>query len=354
MKNSYTSRRSFLGACASALLGASLLFPTNSRAEEPKLTLATIVQEDLPQEIRAMNFNLMDYHRGEDPSREVILVGEHHLYEGIREKELKLLEFLIKKYRPDSIGLEGFWEEIIPNVSKDYPSELYGKEISDKMRNLGSSLTPSGIKRLNKMGIIVPGQISVGDVLKKIYVGLNQLAEKNKIPVYGIENRDLLLRTTFETNLKDLMQYLVNEYPNKKFGEIENIEEISRFYDIMKGCFPNLGGIPRGQSLREYFEGYSKEKSKKDLELGLIGWGYQVRDRNKSFARNIENSMKKLASKRGIAIMGFAHVDLYPFTDSTQTHKLIPYTTLVISTPGIRVEEKERERKDLLKKIFKR
>jgi hypothetical protein len=354
MKNSYTSRRSFLGTCASALLGASLLFPTYSRAEEQKPTLATIVQEDLPQEIRAMNFNLMDYRRGEDPSKEVILLGEHHLYEGIREKELKLLEFLIKKYQPDSLGLEGFWEEIIPNASKDYPSELYGKDLSSKIKSLGSSLNSSAIKRLNQIGIILPNQISIGDVLKKVYVRLNPLVEKNKIPLYGIEDRNLLLRMALETNFRDLMQYLIKEYPNKKFEEIENIEEINRFYNIIREYFPNLGGIPKGQSLKEYFEEYNKEQDKKGMELGIRCWDLEIRDRNKAFARNIEKSMKKLTSQRGMAIMGFGHVDLYPFTESTQTHKLIPYTTLVISTPGIRVEEKERERKELLKKFHKK
>ncbi|MDP2925678.1 MAG: hypothetical protein Q8N99_04875 [Nanoarchaeota archaeon] len=323
------TRRSFCRGLASLVLSGAVLLNPGYSAEQERVettqlpSLTRLVKEGLPKEFKELGFNLSVYTPKKSDS-DVIIIGEHH-----DDNSTKLIEYLINEYGIDSIGLDSFWGEFKDYENRVYYEEVFGKDLIPKLGKINEDENKD--------------KLTIKDTLEKLYPDIDRISKDHNLNLYGIEDKDLLLKNYFNAYLIYLIRK-IGDNP-KKYDDIDNIKRYEELYHIFRCRFPDLGNIKKGITLRQYVEEYKNDRFSRDKEFNSIVLDSLIKERNKLFAENIERYMRRFKSKRSLVITGFNHTDMIPLSGYDNIQKLILYTSLVITTPGIKIKDPTKTKK---------
>ncbi|VVB78164.1 Uncharacterised protein [uncultured archaeon] len=309
------SRRNFLGAVA---LGASLLFPSYLPAQEQRApSFFSLKATGLPREFKEKGFEIagdwnMNY------GRELFIIGENHLYPNILDLESKLIDYLVREYKADSIGIEGFWggpnEDLVSKVRNEYLNPL-GKDLEREF-----------------------GEGKISDPLKRRYEKLEEYKKfigKINIPCYGLEEKDLSIKVDLINSINEIINYTIDKREKTEYEKIENIRLKEKFFIYLKTKLPEEKWL-KDQTLKTISEDDYDAKKRRD-ECAASFVDTLINQRNKAFARNIESYTKKLGSKKGIIITGNAHTEYFlaGFAKHDNLQHYLEFNSLIVRSPGI-------------------
>lgn len=302
------------------LLGITLLTPLNSYSAEPSQTspvqqsksnLEELAKTGLPKEFKEMGFTIGDYVK-RNSDKELIILAENHLADGVKRKEEKIIQFLIEKHKADSLGLEGCSGEY-PDVKSPIMIDIFARWSA------------------------------------KEYLG------KNKIPLYGLSTYQIMnneIRIESTTNFllgkytydkaRTLLEKVNStEFENDKFlGGKSIFTDPTKIQEVMK----NLNETQLPEDIKKvYLKCIKADKIEKQEILEILRFQdkFTLEERTRDFAKNIKYFAEKNNSKKGIIIIGSAHVHS-DIVKMKNLQDFLPYSYLLIYTPGIDKEKTEK------------
>ena len=312
-------RRKFLG---SLVLGATLLFPHYLNAEESKTTAPSFLslkQTGLPKEFKEKGFEIerdwnMNY------NKELFIIGENHEYPNIIDLESKLIDYLIREYKADSLGLEGFYG----NLNENLLLRLVNENINPFEEDLKKEFGKETIRSLE-----LKGYLKKDDEKIKAY---EKFFKQLKIPCYGLEEKDLFINTNNIIGITKIADYVLKE--KTKYNDIKDIRLLERLFEFLKQRLPREG-LLKDQTLESFIQdNYEAKKLREDF--AKVYFDNLINQRNKAFAKNIEDYTKKIDSKRGIIITGHLHSSflLAGFANHDNLQHYLKFNSLIVSSPG--------------------
>lgn len=276
------------------------------------------------------------------PEEAVILYDSH--FTEVRQNVQGIIDFLVKEHGFDSIGLEGFYgpprNTLGEDVRRDFNEFFEGKNIiKDKTATVHDE---SGV-HYKKIPIIEP--MPAGHYKK--YVG------QSSVPTFGIEDKDIYLRTIALMGLTTCMQY-VNQHMNRQvrfvgvvrmpYDDVPNVDQLEDYVSFLKKKMPDVP-FP-GENLEEMIE--NRNRLNVDYQK-FQEYLFDLRSVQSNFAMsdNIQEYLRTTDSKKPIIVVGLLHgLSADQILDRvgrsgfrlgfspvySPLHELLPYSTLSVDS----------------------
>ncbi len=287
-----------------------------------KPSLEELARQGLPQEFREMGFTMGEY-VNRDSDRELIIIGENHKAKDLKKKEREFINFLIEKYQADSLGLEGFWGALGKDDEKrKYSRELFSEKFLESMSQL------LGNKIYLENDSFLEAEKNIYSVLAD-YIRRDNTDPQHSLRAYGLESRDVYA-------IAEIYTLLLNSL--KLNLEKREWDKIKKIIPLVLEEAEKIGG--KNKTLPEtgvYLRNTPNEIFRIDYER--VYHEILVKKRNEEFAKNIEKYMQMYDSKRSIIIVGITHAEYLRLSRNEKSiPELIPYSSLVICAPGVKID----------------
>ena len=298
-------------------------------------SLEELTDKSIPEELKKLGFTSGPYVK-RNSSKELIIIAENHEAKELKGKERKLIEFLIKTYSADSLGLEG--------CSGEYPE------------------------------VQAPADIFPFFTRK---AAREYLPQDKLMPIYGISTLQVMENLVYMNKARE---FLFDRYPGyanfktaekllqqESFGNKELDAAVLREFRSQRGFFSSqkkkeevIRRFEETNLPKEFKETFLKCLKEEVIDestfsrLLYLDSVYTHETRSIDFAKNINHFMEKNNSKRGIIIVGAAHLH----SDSIGLRNMqdfLPYSYRVIYGPEVdEIKAKELIAPNLPEKITKR